>query len=221
MEPLVPPVYPPPCPAGIPFEQGGVMGQETSPAPTRADIDQILGWQLLIAWAGEADTEPPRQGWWRTAMLDEFGGADLLARLTPRTWQWGVLQVARTAAMRTDASLRARFADPEAVRTLFHLGFALDEPIADRIAELARARVTPADALPILQHTTDPRAGDWNAASFADLLGTLGRPRVTDTPQGRRLDAPASTPLSAARALAAAHAPLAASYPLPHFLVKS
>jgi|AntAceMinimDraft_8_1070364.scaffolds.fasta_scaffold682548_1 hypothetical protein len=43
-------------------------------------LDEILSLQLIIAWAGEADTEPKRLGWWRTGMCDEFGGQLLQPR---------------------------------------------------------------------------------------------------------------------------------------------
>jgi hypothetical protein len=48
-------------------------------------LDEILTLQLLVAWAGEGLSDPPRLGWWRTMLVDEFGGEDLFKRLTPRT----------------------------------------------------------------------------------------------------------------------------------------
>ncbi len=37
-------------------------------------LDLILDWQMTIAWAGEANCEPSRLGWWRTDLIDELGG---------------------------------------------------------------------------------------------------------------------------------------------------
>lgn len=67
---------------------------------TNDELDEVLVLQLAIAWAGEADTDPTRMGWWRTSMCDEYGGEDLLKRLTPKTWEWAVLESARAAAKR-------------------------------------------------------------------------------------------------------------------------
>ncbi len=33
---------------------------------TPSQLDAILELQLAVAWAGEAMTDPPRLGWWRT-----------------------------------------------------------------------------------------------------------------------------------------------------------
>jgi hypothetical protein len=32
-------------------------------------LDLILDWQMTIAWAGEANCEPSRLGWWRTDLI--------------------------------------------------------------------------------------------------------------------------------------------------------
>src|SRR5690349_12871798 len=72
-----------------------------------AVLDEILSLQLLVAWAGEGHTDPPRLAWWRTSLIDEFGGEDLFARLMPRTWKWAVLEAARSAARTIDAEARA------------------------------------------------------------------------------------------------------------------
>jgi hypothetical protein len=43
----------------------------------------LLTLQLLVAWAGEALSDPPRLGWWRTMLVDELGGGDLCQRAEP------------------------------------------------------------------------------------------------------------------------------------------
>jgi hypothetical protein len=89
---------------------------------TNDQLDEVLALQLSIAWAGEANTEPKRMGWWRTGMCDEFGGEDLLKRLTPRTWEWAVLESARAAATKVDDRARNRAEDPDNLITLYRLG---------------------------------------------------------------------------------------------------
>jgi hypothetical protein len=98
-----------------------------------AALDHILSLQLLVAWAGEADTEPPRLGWWRTALADEFAGEDLFQRLMPHTWRWAVLEAARLAAKRVDVRSRERTADADQLVSLFRFGFALDEHLDERV----------------------------------------------------------------------------------------
>jgi hypothetical protein len=116
--------------------------------PTVSDstLDQILALQLTIAWAGEGRCEPRRLGWWDTDLVDEAGGGDLFARLLPRTAPWASLEAVREAARRTDAKARSRMGNPDAVRSLFFLGFDLDEPLNDRLAALKREGKSPAEA---------------------------------------------------------------------------
>jgi hypothetical protein len=40
-------------------------------------LDLILDWQMTIAWAGEANCEPSRLGWWLTDLINDLGGGDL------------------------------------------------------------------------------------------------------------------------------------------------
>lgn len=180
----------------------------------RSVLDEILVLQLLVAWAGEGKTEPPRLGWWRTALTDEFVGEDLFKRLTPRTWRWAVLEAARAAARKVDAESRAESADADHLFSLYRLGFAVDEQLDDRLAELKRSGQDPVEALPSLATLT----AAWDRDAFVAWLGTLGTPDPVASSVGRRLkgDLPAD-PVVAARALAAAMAPLTARYPAPHF----
>jgi hypothetical protein len=89
-----------------------------------ATLDAVLTTQLVVAWAGEARCEPKRLGWWETDLVDEAGGADLLRLLAPTTWRWAAFEAAREAARRVDEQARKRMADPDAVRSIFFLGFA-------------------------------------------------------------------------------------------------
>lgn len=105
-----------------------------------SDLDQILALQLTIAWAGEGLCQPARLGWWRTDLVDEAGGGDLFARLTPRLQRWSALEAARETARRIDEQKRREVAEPEKVRTLFHLGFREPSPAVEVVRELARSR---------------------------------------------------------------------------------
>jgi hypothetical protein len=177
-------------------------------------LDEILTLQLLVAWAGEGETDPPRLGWWRTSMVEEFGGEDLFRRLLPHTWPWAVLEAVREAAKRVDARGREATSDADQLVSLFRLGFTLDEQLDDRFRALKRSGDDPQKALPGLK----PLQSAWDEASFAHWLSELGAGEHTGTPSGRRLTgAPPESPVVAARALCAALAPLADSYPAPYF----
>ena len=43
-------------------------------------LDKILALQIMVAWAGEGACEPKRLDWWRTDLIDEYGGGDLFTR---------------------------------------------------------------------------------------------------------------------------------------------
>jgi hypothetical protein len=101
-----------------------------------SDLDSILALQLTVAWAGEALCQPPRLGWWRTDLVDEAGGGDLFARLTPRLQRWSTHEAARETARRVDEQSRREVADPEKVRSLFHLGFRVVEKLGTRLSTL-------------------------------------------------------------------------------------
>jgi hypothetical protein len=183
-------------------------------AETTESLDRILTLQLAIAWAGEGQTDPPRLGWWRTALGDELGGEDLFKRLTPRTWRWAVLEAARAAARKIDAEARNEAADADQLISLFRLGFELDEQLDDRLAELKRTMLDPAEALPELGE----RTRDWLAEDFRHWLAGLAVAEVAPTSIGRRLKGePPEDPVAAARALAAAMAAPSERYPAPHF----
>ena len=81
-------------------------------APTDAELDRLLARQLMVAWAGEGRCQPRRLGWWDTDLVDEAGGGDLFARLTPKSHRWAALEAAREAARRCDAEARRKMGDP-------------------------------------------------------------------------------------------------------------
>ncbi len=85
-------------------------------------LDTILALQMTVARAGEGKCEPPRLGWWQTDLIDA-GGADLFARLLPRTHARASLEGACEAGRRTDVPARHHMAEPARVRSFFFFGF--------------------------------------------------------------------------------------------------
>ena len=180
--------------------------------PTPPTLDTILTLQFAVAWAGEADTDPPRLRWWRTSMVDPYGGEDLFKRLAPKTWRWAVLQSVREAARRVDEAARARAAEPDGLHSLFHFGFHLDEALDDRVAVLKAQHPDPLDALPSLRELL---AG-WDPSTLEAFL-TRDDTAHEATPTGRLIKGAMPEPDLAARRLAAALLPLADRYPAPHY----
>lgn len=180
-------------------------------------LDHILTFQVAIAWAGEANSDPPRMGWWRTALCDEFGGEDLLRRLTPKTWQWAALEACRAAAKKVDGAARKSADDADNVVSLYRLGFEVDERLDERFLELKQGRVHPTEALPDLKELFS----GWSKEGFESWLKQWGSADYTATATGRRLKPEMPENLSAAASqLVAALLPLTDRYTLPHFRVR-
>jgi len=180
---------------------------------TDAQLDALLTLQLATAWAGERSGDEPRLGWWATDMVSEYGGHALLARLTPRTAPWAAFEVAREAARRTDAAARARDADPDRLRSLFSLGYAVDEQLADRLALHKRSGEPPAAVLPELGALT----ARWDRDAFTAWARSGPASNTANDPSGRRLtSALPDDPVEVARRLVHALVPLTDSYPCPH-----
>lgn len=188
----------------------------SSPIPA-STLDEILAIQLTVAWAGEGRCEPPRLGWWQTDLVDQAGGGDLLERLLPRTHAWASLEAVREAARRADAEARRKHADPDRLRTLFHLGFELDERLDERLAQHKRQGTPPHAALPSLANT----AGAFDREELAALLRpSSSGPEARVVPGGRELRGPPpAAPELLVRHLAAALVPFAPQYPLPFYRV--
>lgn len=189
------------------------------PAPTETCLDTILAIQLAVAWAGEGRSEPRRLGWWDTDLVDGAGGGDLFLRLTPRTHAWTALEAVREAARRVDAKARGRLGDPDRTRTLFFLGFELDERIEDRFGSLKRQGVPPQEALTLPFDIGAAFSKDTIARGLA--LASKVKFKVVP-PIGRQLDGEApSDPAEMVRQLAAALLPFSDEYPLPFFQARS
>ncbi len=181
---------------------------------TNEQLDEILNLQISVAWAGEKITDPPRLGWWQTGMCDEFGGEDLLKRLTPKTWNWAVLESARAGAKRVDDRARSRAEDPDNLLTLFRLGFEVDEQLDERLLELKQSGRPISEALPEFAELS----GEWSADRFTIWLEAHGEASFTATATGRRLKGSAPEDLGeTAKSLTAALLPTGDAYPLPHY----
>ena len=181
-----------------------------------AEVDAILAIQLTVAWAGERVDREGRLRWWRTELTDPDAGGDFLARLVPRSHAWAALGAAREAARRVDEAARRRAGAPEAMRSLFHFGFAADETLAARLAAHRRGDAPPRDAFGKALGVTDR----FDRAEFTAWLTALARDGTHEVvPGGRRLRARPSSMVECARRLAAALVPLGPEYPLPYLAV--
>lgn len=179
-----------------------------------ATLDEILAIQLTVAWAGEGRCKPRRLGWWDTDLIDEAGGGDFLQRLLPQTHAWASLEAVREAARRTDAKARGKMADPDKMRTLFFLGFELDEQLGDRLAAHKRSGRLLAQALPLPVPLTADFSKEKVSAAFQG--GDVSFTRVP--PNGRQLKGQRPEALDVlAKRLAAALVPLVEEYPLPFY----
>jgi hypothetical protein len=177
-------------------------------------LDTVLALQLTIAWAGEGKCAPPRLAWWNTDLIDESGGGDLLKRLLPQTHAWAALEAVREAARRVDERARSKMAHPDKMRTLFFLGFEIDEQVSDRLAALKRQGKPPAESLPLPLRLT----ADFSREALVAALRSLqARDATFDVvPGGRQLKGEKpEAPEDLVCRLAAALVPLAEQYPLP------
>lgn len=188
------------------------------PSPD-ATLDGILSIQFTVAWAGEGRCSPKRLGWWDTDLIDDAGGGDFFARLLPQTHAWASLEAVREAARRTDAKARAKMADPDKMRSLFFLGFELDEQLGDRLLALKRAGRPPREALELPLPLTAEFSANRLVAVFT---GGRGETAFVVVPGGRQLkgDLP-DTPGEVIGHLAGALVPLSAQYPLPFFKLEA
>ncbi len=179
-----------------------------------SDLDSILAWQIAIAWAGERG-EPSRLGWWNTDLVDTNSAGDLFNRLLPRTGPWAALASVREVARRVEADRRASLGDPDALTTLFALGFELSERLDDRLLDLKRqgASVTSLPFPISLDHFSRADA----CAAFRQTIP----PEFTVVAGGRQIKQPLpSSHFLAVQQLAAvlfATDPLPDKYPLAFF----
>lgn len=192
------------------------------PAPSSAtELDEVLAVQFLVAWAGEGSRSRPRRlNWWDTDLVDPDGGGDLIARLVPRTHVWASLEAVREAARRVDADSRERHGEPDLLRTIFFLGFELDEKVSDRLALLKRGDRSPSAAL--LLPSGLALGADFPSDRVMSALAPAGPPAFEVVPPvGRQVHAPMPAGIAdQVRTLAAALVPPTADYPTPFFALR-
>ena len=182
-------------------------------------LDAILALQMTIAWAEEGLCEPKRLDWWRTDLIDEAGGGDLLKRLLPKTHQWAALEAVRSAAIQIDRRERAKLAKPDALRTLFFWGVLVDEQLSNRLAEhkLNASSQMPSAVLPL---PIELGVSFDRTAFEAVLRISDGKVETKVVPGGRLLVETGTEDLEIkAKKLAAALLPLANNYPMPMYRI--
>ena len=183
-------------------------------------LDRILDIQFTVAWAGEALSEPSRLGWWRTDLVDTDGGGDVMARIAPRTAPWASLQLAREAARRVDEHSRKRHGKPDDMRSIFFLGFRVDEMVNDRMEHLKNVFLRDGKRPSDVFHLFRAMDGAFNADVLAGVL-RCGSETFESDSVGRRLEGPPpSQPDVLVARLAAALSPFTEHYPLPYFEVE-
>lgn len=180
-------------------------------------LDSILALQLIVAWAGEGG-DTGRLNWWGCSLADAADGGDFFGRAVPTTAAWAGLACARKAAQFVDERLRRRQLDrPDNVRTVFFLGFGVDEALDERLRAIKLARGTPAD-MPSLNFMNRCPFERGNFARFCDSLSDA--PSVKRGPIGREITGlQPKSPLDLIERLLAALVPVPASYPLPFYRV--
>lgn len=180
-------------------------------------LDEILSLQILVAWAGEGACEPKRLGWWKTDVVDRYGGGDLMQRLLPKTHEWASLETVREAAIRADKRIRNKMADSDKMRTLFFLGFDLDEELGERLAHHKRSGKKPHAVLDLKIELDS----SFDRSAIENTLTGLAEAKYKVAPGGRRLEGHMpDAPERLIRNIAAALAPLADEYPMPYYSVK-
>lgn len=185
---------------------------------SQRDIDSLLSAQLIVAWAGEkGDADDPasqRLGWWQTNLVGEGAEYDL-KELLPNTWRWAMLQAVRHAARIHDASVRAKDHDPDRLLTLYSLGFEIDEKVDERLAQFKQNSKAIEEVLPDVASLIN---GGWSLDRFTAWVAKHGKESTTTVPAGRRLKGqPPEQIQTLLGKLIAGLAPLADTYPMPHF----
>ena len=181
-------------------------------------LDAVLASQITVAWAGEGSGDVPRLGWWSCGLTDRDGGGDFFERSTPATAQWAQLDAVRRAAMIVDQRIRRTHMAAHAhVRTIYHLGYAVDEALNERLRILKQTGEEPRAVLtfPVnLDEEFDQGAFD----RFVDSLGDVPKPKIT--PVGRELPGRPPDALEVMmRHLVGALRPLPGEYPMPFYRV--
>ena len=210
-------------PTGYPRARMSALPTRDRQRAPDGDLDAVLTAQVLVAWAGET----ARLGWWRSQLASRYGGLDLFTSLTPGSAHWTVLQAVRAAARRHDAERRGQEGDPDAIVTLFHLGFETDEQVDERLQQHKRSGRSYREVLPGLRDfIVLPDADDdfdeppFEVELFERSLRGSAAKYVLEPGRRRLPGAPPRGLPDLVQQLLAALVPLTASkpqYPQPYF----
>ncbi len=180
-------------------------------------LDKIIALQIMVAWAGEGACEPKRLDWWRTDLIDEYGGGDLFTRLLPKTSKWASLEAVRQAAIVVDRRKRQSMTQPDGVRTIFFWGYNFDEQLAQRLAFHKSSGENPLIALEkdISLDIYKP----FSQSEFEEAIRIPNREVAFKVvPNGREIVGDMLQALEeSAKKLTAALLPLPESYPMPFY----
>ena len=170
----------------------------------------------MVAWAGEGACEPKRLDWWRTDLIDEYGGGDLFARLLPKTSKWASLEAVRQAAIQVERRKRQEMAQPDGVRTIFFWGYDVDEQLNERLAFHKSSGEEPLAALSDISLDIYK---SFSQEEFEEAIRTPNRKvDIMVVPNGREIVGDMLQALEeSAKKLADALLPLAESYPMPFY----
>lgn len=183
---------------------------------TDSTLDHILTWQVLVAWAGEGHCDPVRLGWWRTDLVDEYGGGDLFQRIFPKTHSWASLEAVRQAAIQTDQDNRMKMAQPDRIQTLFFWGFSMDEQLSDRLAEHKQRSDAPEDCLKLPMDFNQ----EFSRLKFEECMHLNSTVKLNIVPDGRELLGMGTlSPELQVQNLVSALLPLSERYPMPFYRI--
>ncbi len=126
-----------------------------------------------------------------------------------------MLQAVRHAAKIHDASFRAKDHDPDRLLTLYSLGFEIDEKVDERLVQFKQNSKAIEEMLPDVASLIN---GGWSLDRFTSWVAKHGKESTTTVPAGRRLKGqPPEQIQTLLGKLIAGLAPLADTYPMPHF----
>jgi hypothetical protein len=179
-------------------------------------LDRILALQIMVAWAGEGACDPKRLDWWRTDLIDEYGGGDLFARLLPKTAKWASLEAVRLAAIQVDRRKRLEMAQPDGVRTLFFWGYDVNEQLRERLGFYKSSGENPLNAL--AEYISLDIYKPFLQDEFTEAIRLHHKVDFKVVPHGREIVGDMLQAVDEnAKKLAAALLPLAESYPMPFY----
>lgn len=186
---------------------------------SRTALEALLTVQFNVAWAGEADCQPPRFAWWKANLSEPANGGDLMRTIAPRSWAWGALVALREAGRRADHARAGADRGGDRFVSIFRVSADVDQQLGEHLGELRVSGVPPHEALPGLLFRLTERDEDsaFDAAAFTAWARGLGPAERAETPRGWRLVAAPADPARCVPKLAALLADATpGAWPFPH-----